>query len=290
MREYIAQEQTTLIKSIQKAFPKLNYVTISRVLRKKDIKINGKRVNSDVVINKGDNVQVYIDFDKEDNVEIIYQDSNVVVVNKPYGIEVVDENKREKDLTQQVSLQTQTNVFPCHRLDVNTEGVIIFAKTQKAYDIITQAFKNHKVTKIYNAWVQGKMEKKQDTLKAYLVKDEKSARVFVYDKSSTNAKEIITKYRVLKEFASTSLLEITLETGRTHQIRAHLSHIGHPVVGDDKYGNRELNKKFNLKKQCLTSVLLKFDFANSELNYLNDKEFCVQPTWLKYTSKDQTNE
>lgn len=290
MREYIAREQTTLIKSIQKAFPKLNYVTISRVLRKKDIKINGKRVNSDVVINKGDNVQVYIDFDKEDNVEIIYQDSNVVVVNKPYGIEVVDENKREKDLTQQVSLQTQTNVFPCHRLDVNTEGVIIFAKTQKAYDIITQAFKNHKVTKIYNAWVQGKMEKKQDTLKAYLVKDEKSARVFVYDKSSTNAKEIITKYRVLKEFASTSLLEITLETGRTHQIRAHLSHIGHPVVGDDKYGNRELNKKFNLKKQCLTSVLLKFDFANSELNYLNDKEFYVQPTWLKYTSKDQTNE
>ena len=290
MREYIAQDQTTLIKSIQKAFPKLNYVTINRVLRKKDIKINGKRVNSDVVINKGDNVQVYIDFDKEDNVEIIYQDSNVVVVNKPYGIEVVDENKREKDLTQQVSLQTQTNVFPCHRLDVNTEGVIIFAKTQKAYDIITQAFKNHKVTKIYNAWVQGKMEKKQDTLKAYLVKDEKSARVFVYDKSSTNAKEIITKYRVLKEFASTSLLEITLETGRTHQIRAHLFHIGHPVVGDDKYGNRELNKKFNLKKQCLTSVLLKFDFANSELNYLNDKEFCVQPTWLKYTSKDQTNE
>ena len=290
MREYIAQDQTTLIKSIQKAFPKLNYVTINRVLRKKDIKINGKRVSRDVVINKGDNVQVYIDFDKEDNVEIIYQDSNVVVVNKPYGIEVVDENKREKDLTQQVSLQTQTNVFPCHRLDVNTEGVIIFAKTQKAYDIITQAFKNHKVTKIYNAWVQGKMEKKQDTLKAYLVKDEKSARVFVYDKSSTNAKEIITKYRVLKEFASTSLLEITLETGRTHQIRAHLSHIGHPVVGDDKYGNRELNKKFNLKKQCLTSVLLKFDFANSELNYLNDKEFCVQPTWLKYTSKDQTNE
>ena len=290
MREYIAQDQTTLIKSIQKAFPKLNYVTINRVLRKKDIKINGKRVNSDVVINKGDNVQVYIDFDKEDNVETIYQDSNVVVVNKPYGIEVVDESKREKDLTQQVSLQTQTNVFPCHRLDVNTEGVIIFAKTQKAYDIITQAFKNHKVTKIYNAWVQGKMEKKQDTLKAYLVKDEKSARVFVYDKSSTNAKEIITKYRVLKEFASTSLLEITLETGRTHQIRAHLSHIGHPVVGDDKYGNRELNKKFNLKKQCLTSVLLKFDFANSELDYLNDKEFCVQPTWLKYTSKDQTNE
>ncbi len=290
MREYIAQDQTTLIKSIQKVFPKLNYVTINRVLRKKDIKINGKRVSRDVVINKGDNVQVYIDFDKEDNVEIIYQDSNVVVVNKPYGIEVVDESKREKDLTQQVSLQTQTNVFPCHRLDVNTEGVIIFAKTQKAYDIITQAFKNHKVTKIYNAWVQGKMEKKQDTLKSYLVKDEKSARVFVYDKSSTNAKEIITKYRVLKEFASTSLLEITLETGRTHQIRAHLSHIGHPVVGDDKYGNRELNKKFNLKKQCLTSVLLKFDFANSELDYLNDKEFCVQPTWLKYTSKDQTNE
>lgn len=290
MREYIAREQTTLTKSIQKAFPKLNYVTISRVLRKKDIKINGKRVNSDVVINKGDNVQVYIDFDKEDNVEIIYQDSNVVVVNKPYGIEVVDESKREKDLTQQVSLQTQTNVFPCHRLDVNTEGVIIFAKTQKAYDIITQAFKNHKVTKIYNAWVQGKMEKKQDTLKAYLVKDEKSARVFVYDKSSTNAKEIITKYRVLKEFASTSLLEITLETGRTHQIRAHLSHIGHPVVGDDKYGNRELNKKFNLKKQCLTSVLLKFDFANSELDYLSGKEFSIQPTWLKYTSKDQTNE
>ena len=290
MREYIAQEQTTLIKSIQKAFPKLNYVTINRVLRKKDIKINGKRVNSDVVINKGDNVQVYIDFDKEDNVETIYQDSNVVVVNKPYGIEVVDESKREKDLTQQVSLQTQTNVFPCHRLDVNTEGVIIFAKTQKAYDIITQAFKNHKVTKIYNAWVQGKMEKKQDTLKAYLVKDEKSARVFVYDKSSTNAKEIITKYRVLKEFASTSLLEITLETGRTHQIRAHLSHIGHPVVGDDKYGNRELNKKFNLKKQCLTSVLLKFDFANSELDYLSGKEFSIQPTWLKYTSKDQTNE
>ena len=100
MREYIAREQTTLIKSIQKAFPKLNYVTINRVLRKKDIKINGKRVNSDVVINKGDNVQVYIDFDKEDNVETIYQDSNVVVVNKPYGIEVVDESKREKDVTE----------------------------------------------------------------------------------------------------------------------------------------------------------------------------------------------
>lgn len=288
MKEFVASEDGKLIKSIEKAFPTLNYNSINRALRSKDIKVNGKRVNHDDIVYAGDRIQVYIDFDRlEQNIKILYQDSNVAIINKPMGIEVKSDD--DNDLVHRLYKQTGQMWIPCHRLDVNTEGVMIFAKNTIAEDIIESAFKDHRVKKIYNAWVVGQMPKDEDTLVAYLRKDEKNARVYIYDDKRPGTDQIITKYRVEKKLPTTSLLSVEIVTGKTHQIRAHLSHIGHPIIGDDKYGNRAINKQMNLKKQCLTSVMISCDFVDTKLSYLNNKPFGTTPSWLKYIDRDRIN-
>ena len=279
MREFITKTSGKLSKLILKEYPELSFGDVSKALKNKDIKLNGVRTSKDIQVLENTKVSVYIDFDKLlSKIQRVYEDDNILIVFKPYGIEVVGNDSDLVNLLKREGV----DVKACHRIDVNTEGLVILAKNSRAESVILDAFKKHKAKKCYTAWVLGHMSKNSDTLHAYLLKDENASKVKIFDSFMPMAKEIITAYTVKEDFETTSLLNVEILTGRTHQIRAHLSYIGHPIIGDDKYGNREQNKKFGLKWQALTSTEISFDFSNSFLNYLSNKTFKVKPTWLKY--------
>lgn len=164
--------------------------------------------------------------------------------------------------------------MPCHRLDRNTTGLVLFAKNKEALDILFNKFKNHEIKKFYRALVYGIPKVKNARLEAFLFKDTKNSIVYISDTLKKGYQKIITSYKVLEEFPNnTSLLDVEIETGKTHQIRAHLAHIGYPIVGDGKYGINSVNKKLGYKYQQLCSYKLQFCFSSNSgiLSYLNNK-------------------
>ena len=218
-------------------FNGLSINTIYKALRKKDILVNDIRVKDNVILNSGDNVTVYITDNylfKTVNLDVVCEDDNIIVVNKTSGIEVVDENSSSETLTTILKQQIQAPVFPCHRLDRNTSGLVLFAKNEKNLNILLEKFKNKEINKFYKCKVYGIPKKTSATLEAYLFKDNKKSMVYIYDKPKTGSVKIITSYKVLKTDTkqNTSILEVELHTGKTHQIRAHLAHIGLPIIGD----------------------------------------------------------
>ena len=288
MRKLIVNEKYNnkkLNNFILDSFPNLNKNTLFKALRKKDIRINGKRVSEDITIQTGDEITIFIIDDflygtSNFNIDIIYEDNNIIIFNKPEGLSVTADNISDITLTSIVKEKYGKNLEPCHRLDRNTKGLIIYAKNKESLDILFEKFKNKEIEKHYYTKVYGLLKKEHEILKAYLFKDSKKSLVYISDVPKKDYLEIITEYTILNKDTKNNIttLDINLHTGRTHQIRAHLSHIGFPVLGDGKYGSNEINKKFGLKNQYLYSYKLKFNFKSNSgiLDYLNQKEIILE--------------
>lgn len=258
---------------LQYQFKNLSFSTICKALRKKDIRINEKRISENCLLKAGDEIKVYIAdniLNQQIEIQIVYEDENIFIVDKPAGIEVTGNSS----LTEYVKENFGSNIEPCHRLDRNTSGLILFAKNGENLDILTSLFKNHCIEKHYVALVYGIPKSYHKRLEAYLFKDSKKSQVYISDKKLPNYTKIITSYTVLKTNTrkNISLLDVNIETGKTHQIRAHLAHEGLPIIGDGKYGINKINSEFKQKTQLLTSYSLTFhNLKDTKLEYLNDK-------------------
>lgn len=249
-----------------------------KTLRKKDIKINGKRVSENVTVFEGDEIQVYISdnlLESNLNLDIVYEDNNILLINKPSNIEVTGVQSLT-EVVHKLYSSCEFKPMPCHRLDRNTSGLILFAKNKLALDILSEKFKHHEIEKHYLALVYGVPKKKNEKLVSYLFKDSSKSLVYISDVPKKGYQKIITSYSLIETFDNnSSLLDVEIETGRTHQIRAHLAHIDLPIIGDGKYGINEINKKFKAKTQKLVSYKLFFKFESDSgiLEYLNKKSF-----------------
>lgn len=250
-----------------------------KTLRKKDIKINDKRISENCLLRTGDDVKIYVADDflyKKLDIPIVYQDNNIVIFNKPQSIEVTGENSLTDYAKKLFLNDANTFIEPCHRLDRNTSGLVLFARDKSSLDELLLAFKNHLVEKHYICAVYGIPKKKTQRLEAFLFKDSKKSQVYISDQPQKGYQKIITSYKLIKTNPqkNISLLDIQLETGKTHQIRAHLAYINLPILGDGKYGINKINKAFSLSKQQLSSYSLSFHLPlNSNLSYLNEKIF-----------------
>ena len=262
-------------------FNGLSKNTLYKAFRRKDIRVNNVKISEDVSIHTNDTITVYITDDllfKNIKLQKIYEDENILVVNKPAGIEVVGNSSLTEELKKDYSF-----VSPCHRLDRNTTGLVLLAKNEQSLEILLDKFKNHEIEKHYLAKVYGLPKipcNTKQTISSYLFKDSKKSMVYISNVPNKGYVKIKTSYSILEKNTKEnySILDVELHTGKTHQIRAHLAHIGFPIIGDGKYGSNEINKKFKCNKQQLCSYILKFNFKTDAdlLNYLNGKEIILQ--------------
>ena len=273
-----------------------------KYIRTKKIKVNRKRTEQSYMLCEGDEIQLFIKeefFDSPEKdtgalesikpkIEIVYEDDNIILCNKRPGV-LVHEDKEGGENTLIIHIQAylcqkgeydpseEQSFAPalCNRIDRNTGGIVIAAKNANALRIMNEKIKNNEISKFYMCAVHGIMKEKSKTLKGFLRKDSKNNTVQVSDTKLPGSKNIITKYKVISEKEGNSLLEVELVTGRTHQIRAHMSHIGHPLLGDGKYGVNRNDKKDGYKYQALYAYRLRFDFdkaSTTDLDYLRGKE------------------
>ena len=276
---------------IKKEFPHLNLASLNKAFRTKDIKVNDKRIGKTFIVTTGDVIKVYIQ-DKilhgiSGNINYAYEDDNILVAYKLKGIESNFETGIRNENTlffDELVKKEKGNVKICHRLDTNTEGLIIFSKNDKAYNEIISAFKENLITKEYIALVYSKPIKKSDTLKNYIIKDSKANFSKIYDQKVNGSKECISEYSLYEYIKdkNVSIITIKIHTGRTHQIRAQMKHLGTPVIGDPKYSTNEINDKFKLYSQVLYAAKYTFNFSKSSpLHYLNNTIISIQDEVIK---------
>lgn len=246
-----------------------SFADVNKMLRNKDVKINGKATKENVSLEVGDEVTFFYSPDMLDKkVDIIFENDDVYIIYKAAGIESVGEKGVESVLKDAIAV---------HRLDRNTEGLMVFAKNAVAEEKLVKAFKDRTVHKFYLTEVVGLFDVKNKTFKAELVKDSENSTVKIFQNKVKNSVEIATLVNTLKAGKESSLLEVELLTGRTHQIRAHLAYLGHAIIGDGKYGKNEDNKKFKQSRQKLACYKLKFDKVG--VAGLDGKEFVQHPKW-----------
>lgn len=294
-----------LDKLLTKLLPNLPQSMLYKSLRKSCVRVNGKHVKDGAFkVHEGDVLKLFL---KDEFLEapdpdtafmkivprldIVYEDENIILVDKKQGMCVHEDDRGSTDtLIEHIKSYLyrkgefrpeEENTFApalCNRIDRNTGGIVIAAKNAESLRILNQKIKDRELEKRYLCLVWGHLEKKSGTVKGYLFKDEQKKQVFVYSSPKKGAKSFSTRYRVLKEYPKYSEVEAELETGRTHQIRAGFASIGHPLLGDGKYGTNEINRQFPYSGQALYSYKLKFTFKTDggSLEYLNGREFTVK--------------
>ncbi|MCD8345617.1 MAG: RluA family pseudouridine synthase [Oscillospiraceae bacterium] len=295
-------------KFITKTVPKLPQSLMYKYIRIKRIKLNHSRCEISTRLKEGDILELYINDEffeapsendfllVSSKIEVVYEDENILIVDKPCGLVVHEDdentidtliNRIKKCLYEkgEYSPEEEASFAPslCNRLDRNTEGLVICAKNAESLRILNLAVKERKIRKKYLCVVVGEPIPHEAVIKAYLAKNEAENTVRIYDKPVNNAKEISTGYKVHSTNGDLSLCEIDLITGRTHQIRAHMAHIGHPVLGDGKYGLGEINKRYSVKTQALQAHSLRFELGDigGSLSYLEGKEFTAKTAWFQ---------
>ena len=292
-----------------KCFPALTMGNICKLARKNCIKLNGKKCDTKTHLAENDIIKLFIkdellepkqideDFTSvSDELDIVYEDENILLINKPQGMVVHEDETNDTDtLINRIKsylynkgeyLPEKENTFVpalCNRIDRNTCGIVIIAKNAEALRILNEKIKARELTKKYLCLVRGEMPKTRDLLTGYLKKDSSKNMVEIVDRPREGYLKILTEYTVLAQKGDFSLLEVNLLTGRTHQIRAHLAHIGHPIVGDGKYGVNREDKKLGYKFQTLCSYSLTFSFKDDGgvLSEIKGKTFALKDIWFK---------
>lgn len=301
-----------LDKFLSKAVKGLPMSLMYKFIRTKKIKVNRKRCEQNYILQQGDEIQLFIkdeffgspEQDKttgtlasiKPKLSIVYEDENIILLNKRPGV-LVHEDTEGADNTLTMHLKAylyqrgeydpdgEQSFAPamCNRIDRNTGGIVIAAKNAEALRVMNQKIKDGQVSKFYICAVHGVPKKREATLRAWLRKDSANNTVTISDTQRQGYKEIITKYRVIKTSGDRALLEIDLVTGRTHQIRAQMAHIGHPLLGEGKYANNRADRAEGYKYQALYAYRVRFDFeGNDALAYLQGKEFSLDKDDIRF--------
>ena len=316
MRELIIGKNDAgarLDRFVSKALPLLPPALLQKYIRIKRIKVNGGRAQRDQRLTEGDVVQLYINdefFDKpsEENmfltlfkpqVDIVYEDENLLLVNKRPGLVVhADETEKVNTLINHIQAYLYQkrewnprweNAFApalCNRIDRNTGGMVIAAKNAETLRIINEKIRLREIDKRYLCITVGRPKPPEGRIECFLLKDEQKKQVSVYHKPVPGGKTAVTDYRTLETRGELSLVEVGLETGRTHQIRATMADLGCPLLGDGKYGRGDVNRRYGETRQALYAYELTFDLPTDAgiLNYLRGRTFTVEnvPFRAKY--------
>lgn len=290
-----------LDKFLSKAVKAMPKSLMYKCIRTKKIKVNRKRTEIGYILNEGDTVEMFVseeffaDSAAEEafmkltpSLDIIYEDDNIMLLDKKPGLIVHSDDEEEVNTLighikaylyrkGEYKPSEEQSFAPalCNRIDRNTGGIVIAAKNAEALRVMNEKIKNDELSKFYLAAIHGVPKKKTDTLTGYLKKDNGNNIVDIVPSPRPGYKEIITKYRVLETSRELSLVEVELVTGRTHQIRAHMASIGHPLLGDGKYGVNRDDKRLGYKFQALHAYRLEFHFKahGTILDYLDGKAF-----------------
>lgn len=269
--EKITQKVTKngkILKILSENLQNYKYSAFEKALRNKDILLNGKRIKQNENVEVGDEITIFLDKNSQkDLYKIFWEDENFIVFDKMQGIEVCD---GEYNLCSEYFSKTDRQLFPIHRIDRNTMGLVMFAKSKDMQNKMIELFKLGCVTKNYYAIVTGE-PKDSDILQGYLKKDSELIKVKIFDKKVQGSVFVETKYIMQKNYGEIKLLFVEIKDGKTHQIRAHLSYVNLPILGDEKYGDTKINKKYGEHKQLLQAFEIVFNVPKeNELGYLNN--------------------
>lgn len=278
-----------LDKYLMEQYPALSLGRLNKALRENKIKLNGKKQPLSTRVQNGDVIRLFVNDGQLENRPIpeavfVYEDENIIVANKPAGIEVDGPaaDTLLKRVQAKLSAEGQSDrAVLCHRLDTGTSGLILLAKNKEAEQFLTAAIKARNIEKRYLCVTFGRPQPPVALMHDYLLKDAERGIVKIVGSPAGGAKEVITGYETLAVSGRMALLEVELVTGRTHQIRAHLAHIGCPILGDSKYGNNAANRELHFKYQALCAWELRFpaQIEDARFAHLAGRVFHAEKPW-----------